>query len=528
MIRHEKLDFWLKHGLNVLIEGQHGVGKTAMIKACFERNNLVLGETFLYFSAATLDPWVDLVGVPKERTEGLQPEAFNIIRELLNVSQDVALAWIDKNWNLYGAQAQAVVEHVRSTQPRGTTYLDLVRPRQFAYGLVEAVFFDEFNRSHKKTRNAVMELLQFKSINGKPFPNLKVVWAAINPSDEGQFDVEPIDPAQMDRFHVTVAIPYKPSLSWFTTRFGDEIAKGACSWWEELPDEEKEKVSPRRLEYALVMHEARGDIRDVLPASCNVSKLQQMLQSGPAWERAVALFEAQDVASARLFLAHENSYASLIRTIIESERLMEFFLPLLPKEKLAALVSSQDRVCRFVCERRTAHAVFQSVMKDILAANQNKPLVKRIRKMLARPESAPASTAPAPAHFNDTPASSRPWVEQVAELKTWSMTSTGERTRVYQECVTNIPARLTADEALDTLELFDDLVSRSSVTEFTSGLRLLVNMVNHCIGQIATEGNCWPQIVARYGSRLRHLLDKLEDAGLAGKLFMPSTAKEAP
>jgi hypothetical protein len=67
MLRDEKLDFWLKNGFNVLFVGKHGVGKTAMIKECFTRNGLVLGETFLYFSAATLDPWVDLVGVPKER-----------------------------------------------------------------------------------------------------------------------------------------------------------------------------------------------------------------------------------------------------------------------------------------------------------------------------------------------------------------------------------------------------------------------------------------------------------------------------
>ena len=66
-VRDEKLDFWLEHEQNVLFVGKHGVGKTAMIKSCFERHDLVLGETFLYFSASTLDPWVDLVGVPKER-----------------------------------------------------------------------------------------------------------------------------------------------------------------------------------------------------------------------------------------------------------------------------------------------------------------------------------------------------------------------------------------------------------------------------------------------------------------------------
>lgn len=304
MIRDEKLDFWLMNGFNVLFVGKHGVGKTATINACFTRNGLVLGETFLYFSAATLDPWVDLVGVPKERA-----------------GDD------------------------------GIPYLDLVRPRPLAAGTVRALFFDEFNRSHKKTRNAVMELLQFKSINGKPFPNLRVVWAAVNP-DDGRYDVEPLDPAQMDRFHVTIVVPYKPSLTWFSQRFGERVAKGAVAWWEELPDEEKEKVSPRRLEYALRMDEAGGDIRDVLPASSNVTRLHEMLRSGPASERAEALFQARDVDAARLFLAHENNLTASIRHVTGSDARMGFFLPLVQKERLAALMSEQDQVCSFVCRHR--------------------------------------------------------------------------------------------------------------------------------------------------------------------------------
>ena len=125
-LKNEKLDFWIQNSYNVLFVGKHGVGKTSIIKNAFER----AGLRWKYFSASTLDPWVDLVGVPKE----IQTEEGN--------------------------------------------YLDLVRPKEFQYDEVDALFFDEFNRSHKKVRNAVMELLQFKSINGKKFNNLKIVWAA--------------------------------------------------------------------------------------------------------------------------------------------------------------------------------------------------------------------------------------------------------------------------------------------------------------------------------------------------------------
>ena len=117
-----KLDFWINKNYNVLFIGKHGVGKTSMVKDAFNR----AGLNWMYFSASTMDPWVDFVGCPKE---------------------------IHKD--------------------DGTSYLDMVRPKQFHDDEVEALFFDEYNRSHKKVRNAVMELIQFKSINGRKYNNLR-------------------------------------------------------------------------------------------------------------------------------------------------------------------------------------------------------------------------------------------------------------------------------------------------------------------------------------------------------------------
>lgn len=124
-IRPETLDWWFNTNKNVMLIGRHGVGKTAMIKSCFERHGLKHNETYLYFSASTLDPWVDLIGCPKEVKD-----------------ED------------------------------GRVYLDIVRPKNLYQGKIVAIFFDEFNRSPKKVRNAVMELLQFKSINGFKFPEI--------------------------------------------------------------------------------------------------------------------------------------------------------------------------------------------------------------------------------------------------------------------------------------------------------------------------------------------------------------------
>ena len=82
-----KLNWWISHNKNVLFVGKHGVGKTAMVKEAFDQHGL----KWRYFSAATMDPWVDFVGVPREKTEQKIPKEFEIIRELANVNREIAI-----------------------------------------------------------------------------------------------------------------------------------------------------------------------------------------------------------------------------------------------------------------------------------------------------------------------------------------------------------------------------------------------------------------------------------------------------
>ena len=226
MLNKEKLRKYLDNGFNVLLEGTHGLGKTAVIKEIFESKNL----NWKYFSASTMDPWIDFIGVPKT---------------------------VNKN---------------------GQDVLELVKPQEFANDEVEAIFFDEFNRAPAKVINAVMELIQFKSINGKKFNNLKVVWAAINPYDEeGTYSVEQIDAATKDRFHIQIQIPLELDTTYLIKTHG-EISKPFIKWWNELPKDLKIQVSPRRLDYAIQVHKAEGDLRDVLVSSSNVKKLEDYIK----------------------------------------------------------------------------------------------------------------------------------------------------------------------------------------------------------------------------------------------------------
>jgi MoxR-like ATPase len=323
-----KIDWWLNKGLNVLFVGKHGVGKTALIKEAFERHGL----KWRYFSAATMDPWTDFIGVPKE-----------------------------------------------AKTSEGLSYLELIKPLDFADDSIEALFFDEFNRSPKKVRNSVLELLQFHSVNGKKFKNLKVVWAAINPDDEEEtYDVEKLDPAQIDRFHVKVTVPYQPDKAYFVKKYGQETAIAALNWWKELPKEEQEKISPRRLDYALDIYRMGGDLRDVVSESSNVSKLQAQIINGPIIDKLERLFQAKDTAGAKALLAVENNFEGALQHISTKPEFRDFFFPQFPREKISSLIN-QSQFQKYLFDNIENVPLYAEIAQEIAQANQSLAMSNRIR-----------------------------------------------------------------------------------------------------------------------------------------------------
>lgn len=522
-----KLDFWVKNDLNVLFIGKHGVGKTAMVKQAFDRCNL----NWRYFSASTMDPWVDFVGVPKEKSEGkFASDQFEIIRELGLLDQSLALEWIEKNWHMANGGAQKIVDYVIN-RPQ-LNYLELVRPRTFATGEVEALFFDEFNRSPKKVRNAVMELLQFKSINGEKFPNLKIVWAAINPEDDEEgYDVEKLDPAQRDRFHVVQDIPYRPNAEWFREKFGRRLADAAVGWWGELDDEFKNLISPRRLEYALNIFQIHGDIRDVIPQEAGVSKLSNMLNTGPTGEKLSALMEANDIVAARTFLSNENNFASAMKFIPESETLMSFFLPLISKEKMGSVMADNAKIRKHIISNSDKIPVYMAVCDEILKAGTDKKTGGEIRKTLQQnAEMAKAYVTKIPnngtagleeVYFSPTPHAN--YTELLRAMKTLPSGNVAQQTTIVEKVQTHIPKDMTADQALMTLEILNISAGKlwaSSLT--TPPFAKLIGMVNHCIKEIhRNTGHNWQTILSKHGGRFVALMTNLEKAGLTAKLVQP-------
>lgn len=288
----EKLEFYYSHGKNVLLSGHKGVGKTAIISIVLNK----LAKKWLYFSGSTLDPFIDFIGIPKEKVND-----------------------------------------------EGVTTLEFIRP-SYMNEEVEAIFIDEYNRSAKKIRNAIMELIQFKSLNGQKFPNLKVVWAGVNPynpEDEDEiYDVEPIDPAQKDRFQIQIDIPYAMDVKYFTEKFNVKWSKGAAEWWSGLPERIRIKVSPRRVDYALEVYQLGGDIADVLPIESNPSKLLASLKSGGIEKILVDIFMKKDFNKALKFISSENNYQSCSHLMVQNLDWANFFFPLLDEERQISLFFS--------------------------------------------------------------------------------------------------------------------------------------------------------------------------------------------
>lgn len=310
-VDEERMTFWAEQQLNVMFVGKHGVGKTEMVKALFDKLYGKMGVDWLYFSASTMDPWVDFIGVPKER----------------------------------------VMEN-------GDVVLEFVRREVFSLKSVKAMFFDELNRAHSKVRNAVMELVQFKTVNGEVMEGLELVWAAINPDDEVDdqderiYDVEKLDPAQLDRFHIHAEIPYEVDRTYFTDKYGSDHAQSACDWWDQLSKEHKDAVSPRRLDYAIQIKLSGGEIRGfVVPLKCNVAKLEADLKHGSPILRTKKIYEEclkvgpNDpawITKAQTFVRNSNNWHAISKEVIKRPEYQDIFLPLLGKEDLKALTGDKD------------------------------------------------------------------------------------------------------------------------------------------------------------------------------------------
>ena len=192
------------NNLNVLMRGERGVGKTMLANQVVYDSKL----TMKYFSTATLDPFADLIGIPVP-TRVVETDEVGDQTE------------------------RTVIKYCRAED---------INAAQF-------MFFDELNRSHKRVRNAVLEIIQFKSLNGERLKHMLMAWAAINPSDSEDYETEALDEALKDRFHFHIDVPYELNPLYLDEKYGSKkLTEEVFNWWHNLTDELRAKCSPRRVE----------------------------------------------------------------------------------------------------------------------------------------------------------------------------------------------------------------------------------------------------------------------------------------
>lgn len=185
---------YIENNQNILLIGLHGTGKTATVRALADE----LGLKVKSYSCSTLDPFTDLVGVPVPRT--------------------------DEN---------------------GREYLKMVRPIDIDEA--DIVFFDELNRARQEVQDAVLEIIQNRTINGEPLHNLKCCIGAINPPN-GEYKVEELDAALMDRFDAYIEFTPRPSVAYMSQYVPKTVAQALKSWWDDHNRDRRDTyISPRRL-----------------------------------------------------------------------------------------------------------------------------------------------------------------------------------------------------------------------------------------------------------------------------------------
>lgn len=197
---------YVEKGHNVLLVGDHGVGKTTLVRDVVKQ----LGWRMVEFNAALMEPYVDFIGIPMSR----------------------------KNED-------------------GTEELQMVSKREIFDA--DLIFVDEFNRGQPATINALMNIINDHQLNGQPLPNLKAVVAACNPPKSSvtgdTYMVGELDPAQVDRFTVHLTMSNEVNEKYLADALGmPNLARELAEWQHSLDFGSENKVarvpyiSPRRVE----------------------------------------------------------------------------------------------------------------------------------------------------------------------------------------------------------------------------------------------------------------------------------------
>lgn len=309
-VNHKMMKEFMEKKLNVLLIGEKGTGKTQVSVETAQK--LYGEENVVYMSAPTLDVFTDLIGIPVD------------------------------NGGI----------------------IDYIRPRKMHEG-VRVLIIDELNRApHQRILNALLELIQFRSINGIKYPNLQSVIACVNPPNDGteeddefHYHVIQLDQAHIDRFHIILQVPNEPDRNWFVERHGKN-GEVAVDWWKNtLGDKQKAIISPRRLDMALNLFPLGVNLEYVLGAGSKVNSadLVKMLSTDELEKIHRALLTNPTEAGIKKAIKNLNYWHKYGQQIMENSNMWRFFAEF-PEEQIQKLLSNNREFRNWLIQQSESDA----------------------------------------------------------------------------------------------------------------------------------------------------------------------------
>jgi MoxR-like ATPase len=162
----------------ILLQGKHGVGKSDILRKMFEEDGYRIQPLFLGQAADA----GDLIGLPNRVS--LRNQDGSIMLDPLGQERIVS---------------------------------DFAPPIWWPFAEDEKVviFFDEVNRGKPEMMQCIMDLTLNRKLNGRQLPKHTRIIAAMNPLEDGYYQVEDLDPAFLDRWNVYDFTPTKDEwLQW--------------------------------------------------------------------------------------------------------------------------------------------------------------------------------------------------------------------------------------------------------------------------------------------------------------------------
>lgn len=244
----------IKHGLNFMLTGPHGIGKT---QALLQMTREMREYKPIYVPLASISK--DDLMIPYPVEEG--GERF--VRYLLHEIFD-------------------------DRTPEGRKPIVLI--------------FDEFNRniSDPQIYNTILEVTGTGTMGGRPV-NLQCIIGLMNPTDDSlYFNTAELEITTIDRFKLFLrADGYDLGADEYLVNRFPETAPAMIEWYHTLPAEKKKLIPPRRQHSLLEVYEAGLDITDALlpDTQLPVTALIQTLEGGKVWTLRKMLERPDDAVS---------------------------------------------------------------------------------------------------------------------------------------------------------------------------------------------------------------------------------------